>query len=261
MENETDIGSLIVLTWTGASLLILLVSIICFYGVNKIINSEKRRQVAAIKLVFEAEENLRRKIAANLHDEVIPQLSVLSRLLDKESVQRNDNDFSGNQKAQVLTDQVIETIKAISHDLVPPLILNFGLIKAIQHYILQLNDKEHSVEMENKTGLENNLPISINDQLNIYRLCLEVLQNLTKHARYKYLRLDLMFSKETLTFQITHNGIGVTTEEMNVKTKDSKGQGLKSIQTRLMILKGQIRYFQEQNKSVVIISIPLRHEP
>lgn len=212
---------------------------------------EKEKQLLAFKAAVEAEERQREKVARNLHDEIIPLIAVIGMHVDL-----NKADKDG--KIRALIEQTMAGIRAISLDLIPKTFLDFGLIKALEQYVSLLNVGETSVsQVVNETQYEFELPFSKNEQLTIYRLCLEILNNLIKHAAYSYLRISLETEKKQFLICFTHDGMGISNQEIEALTETSTGLGLKSLKSRLIFLNATINYYTELEISTIAVSIPI----
>jgi hypothetical protein len=62
---------------------------------------------------------------------------------------------------------------------------------------------------------------------------------------------------KSIVFKVTHNGKGISNEEMNLFTENSKGLGLKSLKARIILLKANINYNKDINSSSITLTVPL----
>jgi two-component system NarL family sensor kinase len=267
MENQTGLVTFIII----ASLFVfcLIVIIILFIVINQrkmlLKNSEiklmeNEKQLSLFKASVQAEEKQKQIIGRNLHDEINPILSVLKFSLSKHRIEYKKGVFSPDsliEDAKML-DKAIEGINTICLDLIPTFLLQFGLIKSLEDYIRSIQKLEGiSAEFENKVS-ENQLNnFDKQEQLNIYRICLEILNNLFKHSNCTYLKIITKIIDDKFLININHNGKGVTNDEMNKYTNLSNGLGLKSLKARILILNATINYSTSANTSSVHLSIPI----
>ncbi|MCC6370165.1 MAG: hypothetical protein IT236_04080 [Bacteroidia bacterium] len=228
---------------------------------TKILNKEKESQLAAFKLAVMTEEKMKSTIAYDLHDGVIPTLSALSRNLEQHILNYRDGNFNIHALSndyQVLIENIAE-IRQITHNLVPKMVFNFGCIKAVESFTIGLNSTKYSTGFENKTNFKK-IPFSKNEEVNIYRICLEILNNLTNHANYSYLKVIFSNTAQNMIIEIIHDGKGVTNEEINALTETSPGLGLKSLLSRALLLNAKIDYFVNEDVATVTIRIPYSND-
>lgn len=222
---------------------------------------EQEKQIELFKASVEAEEKQKEKIARNLHDEINPLLTVLKFNLSKHRIEIQKNKFepAGLIKDEETLDKAIEGIRTTCLDLVPSFLLQYGLIPSLEEYInhvQQIDGMEASFEYS--ATPEDIEKFSVQEQLNIYRICLEILNNLFKHAGCSQFTMLVNNIQNNLTIEFNHNGKGVSNEEMNTYTDQSKGLGLKSLKARALILNASINYFKEKTHSTVQLSIPFK---
>ena len=267
MENQTGLVTFIII----ASLFVfsLIVIIILFFVINqrKILlkNSEiklleNEKQLALFKASVQAEEKQKQIIGRNLHDEINPILSVLKFSLSKHRIEYKKGVFSPDsliEDAKML-DKAIESINTICLELIPTFLLQFGLIKSLEDYIRSVQKIEGmAAEFQNKISDTQLNIFDKQEQLHIYRICLEIFNNLFKHSNCNYLKIITEITNDNFLIEINHNGKGVTNEEMNKYTNLSNGLGLKSLKARMLILNATIIYSISVNSSSVQLNIPI----
>ena len=272
MENQ-DITNIKLLITLGILITLFLAVVIILFVIYyqrkmllkeaKIHLMEQEKQIALFKASVEAEEQQKEKIARNLHDEINPILTVLKFNLSKHKIEINKNTFnpeSINTDTQLL-DKAIEGIRTTCLDLIPTFLLQYGLVKSLESHVRDLNQVSvNSITFQSNISETELAKISTQDQLSIYRICLEILNNLTKHASYTQLTISITQIQNMLEIAFIHNGIGVNNDQMNTFTESSKGLGLKSLKARALILNAKINYQVYPNNSSVTLSIPIKHD-
>lgn len=254
-------GILIIFGVLGIACLILGMIIFIVIHDKKMIAVEQQKQIEIFKAAGEAEEKEKEKIARNLHDQIVAKLSATTRNFDKKI---SDLALLGIDTISLERDiksmnEIIVEIRGISHDLVPGTLLQFGLIKALAYHIEAIGNIGDSwINFEDNSKYGEKIPFSTQDQLNIYRICLEILNNLIKHSSYKFLKVIVENKQANLTILFMHNGNGITDEEIERRSELPGGLGLKSLKSRTLILNAQINYFIEDDLSHVSLKIPLR---
>ena len=213
------------------------------------LNAEKEKQRIAFSAAVEAEEKQKARIANNLHDEIIHLLIAIKHQVDETPMFSTD--------ISKLLNQTISGIKSIALELIPKVLLKSGLIEALeQHALILNNSKEKIIELENETTFNKKMPFSKNDEVSIYRICLEILNNLLKHAHFTYLQIHIENTDNALIIEFRHNGKGVNNGYIESLTQSTNGLGLKSLQSRLFILNASINYSIELEASIIHVMIP-----
>jgi len=226
----------------------------------KIKTMEREKEFDIFKSASEAEEKQKEEIARNLHDQLIPALSAICFSIEKNAIDFINDKFD---KARLDRDvailyEAINDIRGISHNLVPGSLVDLGLMNALQRHLEQINGtNDVMVDYENSTLFDQQtLPFSKQDQLNIFRICLEILNNLHKHAKYKYLKVLAETEKNTFILDFMHDGKGITNQEFQVLCESKNGLGLKSIRSRVLLLRADINYSVEPDFASTKLTIP-----
>ena len=268
MENKTEI--LIYIIIAMLLMVCLALGILAFFVIHRKKMLEKEAKIASIertktteifKASKEAEEREREKVAKNLHDGIVPALSAVERNLEKclKDFENNSFDPLKLRKEIKYIEETIETVRGISHDLIPRSLIAFGFNKALADQITRLNngdDKKSS--FENNSSFEEQIPFDMTEQLNIFRMCSEILNNLNKHAFYRYLKVTIENSDNKLIIDFIHDGKGITNEEITKAENSNTGLGLKSLRSRAIILNAEINYTTEDDTSCVNLKIPIK---
>lgn len=259
MEDKIEIG-----LFLGWVVMAGLVAVLIFFSQNyrtKILRSEKDKQLLAFKTAIEAVEREKEAIARNLHDEIITLLTSLSqnnkmhiRNLVKMNLKKED--FAVD--AAIINDS-ISGMRAIALGLMPPTFLNFGLLKALEQYVRQLLNKDTLIDFKIQDDLKTEFPFNKNEQITIYRICAEILNNLQKHAYFYSLNISVTNVGKNYIFQFAHDGKGVTNNQIEGHLVAGKGFGLNSLKSRAFVLNATIDYkISESEKiSVVTLIVPL----
>jgi signal transduction histidine kinase len=230
--------------------------------------------------VINAQEEERKRLAQELHDEAGQSLTALKfslSILHNDLPERTDNgsaDPSYRERLQTsvgMVDAAMQQLRLLSHGLHPPLLTHFGLNLALE---------EHCKEFAAHTGLSidyqgremSSLPADLPDAVNIsfYRLLQEALTNVAKHAEAQEVQVILDFDGEVLSLQVKDNGKGFDLHAIQTSGRP-KGIGLLGMQERFRRLGGECiisskrgegtllvaRYHVEQEKSFIASTEPV----
>lgn len=221
--------------------------------------SIKNKELELLRGVIDAQDAEREKIAASLHDEVGPLLTVLklnitkhTRALDKQALSVDDL-----LEERKFIDSIIENIRNVSHELTPHFIKNNGLTYGLRNLVSSISKPEIQIhsEIDDKTLLNTNLTI------NCYRIILELLNNIMKHDQSEEIHVYLSHDAQHFRILITHNGNGLDQEEyLQILNKGKQsGLGLSSIHSRLLVHNAIICYSKVPTPIIELL-FPLKHE-
>ncbi|PBQ32477.1 hypothetical protein CNR22_12075 [Sphingobacteriaceae bacterium] len=261
MESTTQVVILIAVA--ALAFVCLFLGMIAFLNVHrkKMLVLEQAKQLEIFKAAGEAEDKEKERIAANLHDQILGDLTGIIRKLETKSKVLSEAGANGEVfKEELLSIRAVyNDVRDISHDLVPSAVLHHGLLTALQHKVESMRSANSAlINFKNASDFTDNLPFDIREQLNIFRIVLEVLNNLNKHSNFGTLLVLTENTDTDFIISCIHNGKGVTDEEMEVHSATSNGLGLKSLKKRAMLLNAKILYFVEDGLSNVLVKIPLK---
>jgi two-component system, NarL family, sensor kinase len=211
----------------------------------------KKQELNATYRLLQAQENERKRLARELHDNLGSILVTANMYIDTLAINPNQSAEKIGKVSELIQTATAETRK-ISHSLNSGLLQHFGLAPTLHDLVKTLND----------TGkLSVQLRLDISDQcldqeksVEIYRIIQELMNNTLKHAKASLIELEVIEHKNNyIGIQFIDNGIGFDSENIQVK-----GIGLKNIESRLEKLKGRISYHSKPGQGVRIkLEIPL----
>ena len=151
----------------------------------------------------------------------------------------------------------ISSLKDISNNLSPHVLLDFGLFKALKSFINRLKIiGEPMIKLNSNIG---DRRFSFNIEVVLYRVICELLSNTLKHARAHNVYIDLMADQNTIRLKYIDDGIGF---DVNRQEKDVTGMGYSNMKSRIKSLNGAYEIFSEPEEGIrvnIIISLE-KHE-
>jgi signal transduction histidine kinase len=209
-----------------------------------------------IEAAVRSEETERHRIAEALHDEVGAILSSSKlHLQGIKSTNLDERDKQLYEKGKELLDDGIQKVRGISHNLHSNILKEFGLNEAIRHF---LNKLTSGTIIKATTELDNNYVTKNPDSdISIYRMVQELVNNTLKHANAQEIRVHSNYTGKLLELTISHNGKGLTQQQFEEMRYNKNGMGLKNIQNRVILLRGKIEFFSEENGYGIRIDIPI----
>jgi signal transduction histidine kinase len=203
----------------------------------------------------EMQENTFQDISREIHDNIN-----LSLTLAKLSLNTLDwGNFSRvNIQINSTLEQITKAIKDlsdISKSLNSDLIINQGLIKALEKEIEKIN-QVHLFDLEFKVTGD---PIFMEAQkeLIIFRIVQEGFNNIIKHAQATFVELKLHYNNEHLDVSLSDNGKGFCNETLEQNADKGSKAGLNNIRKRAAMFNGKaIIDSQPGTGTLVFITIP-----
>jgi signal transduction histidine kinase/ligand-binding sensor domain-containing protein len=205
-----------------------------------------------LKSSIQTQEEERKRISQDLHDELGAVLSIarmhLVQLLERQASGINDLK-PGLEEARKLTEAALVTMRRISHELMPPLLEKFGLIKTIKALVTQINETRQIVVDFETEDESLRLPVTV--ELGLYRVCMELINNTIKHAHATEIKIQLKKEDDFITFLYCDNGRGLPAAH-------AMGRGFNNIETRINIMGGSFSIDQESKKGFhAKVAIPI----
>lgn len=208
--------------------------------------------------ILHAQEEERKRIARELHDETSQALTslLISLALLEEAV----TDATARERicdTRTLAHQTLRAVRNMSLDLRPSALDDLGLLPALRWYVKEYQQK-CGIEAElSVSGLKERLPSEVETAL--YRMIQESLTNTAKHAHASQVWVTLTEDGLLLRATIRDNGCGFDAASMMRKHWQDRGLGLAGMHERAALLDGSVEIESEPGAGALItITIPLR---
>lgn len=211
-----------------------------------------------LERVITAQEEERRRIARELHDETSQSLaSLVVGLKAAEKAMGIDLSQSKTIMAglRVSVSETVKEIQNIIYDLRPTLLDDLGLIPAL-HWYTESRLGEQGVEVElNIEGQPQRLPPEVETAL--FRVAQEAVTNILRHAKATHVSLDLLFEDALATVRVRDNGCGFLVDDVGGRENGRFGFGLLGIQERAALLGGKFEVHSTSGEGTeIFISTP-----
>ncbi len=238
---------------------VLALAVILFFIVYQkrlLAQQKKHRQIEAdyqrelLAVAIESEEKERTRIGKELHDDVGALLTTTKLYLSQVSSELSPEELTKTtDKMRSLFDTMIQGVRNISQDLRPVILEKLGLMEAIDNLVQTVNDtgkiKAKFVDFSTSS-------IAKANELNIYRIIQELINNTLKHAVASNLSITISNTGKTLKIVYEDDGIGLQQEYLN-----QKGIGLKNIESRLSVVEGTMNFSSQKSGMKATINIPM----
>lgn len=221
--------------------------------------SERRLRFLTTQLLT-AQEQERRRISMELHDELGQNLTVLKlqiRAMEQTLQEGERPDLKeGFQELRHYLDGVIENVRRLSRDLSPTILEDLGLESALK-YLLEGVGKhlavKHNMEVEDLNSL-----FPAETQIIIYRIFQECLNNIIKHAGACQVTVGVQRDGQAVSFTLEDDGAGFDQEKVSSREVGSRGLGLAALDERTRMLGGSCQIMSRPGQGTkVACTIPV----
>ncbi len=210
----------------------------------------KREELNSAYSLLEGQENERQRIAQDLHDGLGGSLSTIKIYLDLLHLRNPEEKSEMVEKLRNLTDEVIENVRDIAHNLSHSSLTYYGLEKSIEHLCNAVSESS-GIAVQQHVSIHATLEKEMGQDL--YKIIQELLNNSLKHARATAILIELTALDDEINLIYEDNGIG-----FNEKL-DTKGIGLHNISIRVQRYGGQLTLNTAPGKGTsTVIEIPLK---
>lgn len=202
------------------------------------------KEIKLLEGLREGEEKERGRIARDLHDEISSMIVAAKMhigILTKTIPHIADN--HAYQKGLNLLDEAASQIRRTSHNLMPEILLENGLHKALNWYCSSISNSHLKLQY---ISLGSATRYSPTFELSLYRIVQELINNIIRHARATEAIIQISYLSNSLMLTIEDNGIGFN------KMSQAKGTGLSSITKRAAVMNGVIEIQSTPGKGTSI---------
>ncbi len=209
--------------------------------------------------IIKAQEQERKRIARELHDETSQVLTslLISLAVLEESITTQEARDRITETRQ-LAHQTLRAIRNLSIDLRPSALDDLGLLPALRWYVKEYQQKTN-IEVEFHTaGFKDRQRLSPEMETALYRIVQESLTNVAKHAQAHKITIMLQEEADAVNATITDDGRGFDVEEVEQMGDQDRGLGLVGMQERALLLDGAATIESSpKHGTVVNVHIPL----
>jgi two-component system, NarL family, sensor histidine kinase UhpB len=193
---------------------------------------QKLRQRQITKAALEAQEEERKVIGAELHDN-INQILATSKLYLTAAIEDNMSNPEMVSKACNYISSAIEEIRKLSKALVTPLLIESGLRLAVEEMVGDIMAvKKISIETDIDETEDDLLTKDI--KVALYRIVQEQLNNIIKYAEASLVTIRIKTGSDAILLSIQDNGKGFDTNARR------RGVGITNIQSRAELFNGKM---------------------
>ncbi len=219
-------------------------------SISRNMTQRKEMERKLLSVVIQTEERERERFSKDMHDGLGPLLSTIKLYVNE----LEDDNLKKAEKQEYikyvnqLLDDAVSSTRTISNNLMPRVIHEYGLVKAVESFCRKVNKTNQIIIYFNAEGISENLDQNI--QLIIFRVINELINNTLKHANAENINIKLVEHGKNIKLDFSDNGIGFDVEKV-LENKET-GIGLKSILSRISSIKGRSNINSKPNEGVKI---------
>ncbi len=219
-----------------------------------------RQYVAAIT---KSQEEERRRIARDLHDDTIQALIAIGQRLElaRDLIHESpDEAIEQLRDLRKMVTRTIESVRAFSRDLRPTALEDLGLVPALQYLVNNLIQKDGIDASLSVEGSPEGLPPDL--EVTIYRIVQEALTNIHRHAKASLVRVQAQFLPHVITITVRDNGVGFTVPDDITELANQGNYGLLGLRERAQLFGGQLIITSQPGEGTEIqVLLPLQLPP
>lgn len=222
------------------------------------VTEEERRlseQGAYAANLLTVQEDERRRLAQDLHDDPVQTLTYHVRMLEQLS---DDPNLAPDLAERVrrggeLATGVVNVLRMVIHGLRPPVLDDFGVAAALRQLVAEVR-RRHGISVQLQVSGEQ-VRLSAQSELAVYRVAQEALSNVVHHAQATTAWVDLEFG-EQVVLAITDDGSGISAASISSATSGGH-LGLIGMRERVSLVGGSLEVrVREPHGTLVRATLP-----
>jgi signal transduction histidine kinase len=202
-----------------------------------------RRYIAA---VTHSQEDERKRISRDLHDDTVQQLVAIGQRIDLCRAKLGDGEDVAADLSEVrhMVTDTVHGVRQFSRDLRPLALEDLGLIPALQYLVNELPPKMRAtVEVNGEAG-----KLAPELEVAIYRIVQETLQNVRKHAEASQTSVTVTFTETNVEIVVKDNGCGFDVPEDLTELARKGNFGVMGIEERVKLFGGAFHIASQPGK-------------
>ena len=201
--------------------------------------TQRLLNVVASEKVLQGAEEERKRVAMDIHDQTLSDLTNLSRNLTR---LRNEADAEARSlQVQALQDEledIANNMRRIIDDLHPQSLDLLGLEKALRSHLDKRYSGEGMPDFFLHVDADVDEALSEFQRLSLYRIVLNLVNNIARHARATRYEVEIRRDGDDLSLIVEDNGVGFDYEQ----ARRSGGHGLTNIEERAKTIGAKFRW-------------------
>jgi two-component system sensor histidine kinase UhpB len=195
-----------------------------------------------IGAITSGQEEERRRLARELHDDTIQSLIALKQRVQlAQLATKNGSSEASLTEVVSLTEQTIENVRRQTRALRPIYLEDLGLVTALEMLARETSQAANIPVEFQRQGTE--VRLNPNVELALYRMAQEALNNVGKHAEATQANLNISFTSQQVTLQVIDNGKGFDVPKSPAEFAPGGHFGLLGLYERAELIGARLEIF------------------
>jgi len=234
---------------------------VAFQHIARDVSEQKRMQENLrfyLRQTTRAQEEERKRISRELHDETIQAMVVLSRHLD--TLASNSEGLSPDNRLRLeelrqQTNNIMQGVRRLSQDLRPAALDRLGLLSALEWLASDVAEYSGIATKVNVLGTERRLPEEI--ELVLFRITQEAMRNVWRHSQATAAEIIVEFDQSKTRITVNDNGKGFSLPQTIGDLARHGKLGLAGMQERAQLIGATLTVQAEAGKgSSITVDLP-----
>jgi PAS domain S-box-containing protein len=216
-------------------------------SIEKALEKQREQNLSA---VYDGQEQERKRISRDLHDGLGQKMIALKLFLESTEIENKEETETTINKIKKELDDLISETRQISTDIMPPVLTEFGLEKALKQLCDNTTTSTVFVLFDSfgQGFHSDNKTITY-----LYRIAQESVSNALKHGNASEIKVQLIEGKEFISLMVEDNGNGFKIRKISQKS----GNGIYNMKERIKILNGKFEITSsEQEGTLIKVRVP-----
>lgn len=211
------------------------------------------RVKALLERLVSVQEDERRRLARDIHDQFGQQLTALRLTLSMAKQLAKDRAMRKElARAEAIAERIDRDIDHLTWQLRPAALDELGLGPALESFVRGWQPVAGVDVQFDATRLSGRLPLDIENHL--YRIVQEALNNIVKHARATKVTVTIETLRRSVRVAIQDNGVGFDT----VRNKAADGMGVVGMRERAALIGGTVEVISAKGQGTTVsVQVPL----
>ncbi len=220
--------------------------------------AEKER-IQVLHQLVSVQEDERRRIARDLHDQLGQQLTVLRLKLEVlKKMCAGAEDLSEQVgETQKVARRIDSDVDFLAWQMRPTMLDDLGIVAALDHFVRQWST-HFNIPAEFNANRFGKIKLTPEAETHFYRIAQEALNNVYKHAKARSVNVLLEPRGDSTILIVEDDGIGFKANKKILNGKGTKGKGLLGMEERAALIGGSLEIESAKGKGTTIyVSVPV----
>jgi signal transduction histidine kinase len=193
-----------------------------------------------LRQVISAQEEERKRISRELHDETSQMVAALAyKLDDADEAAVSPEMHKLLEQMHMMTEETQVELHRIIMDLRPTMLDHLGLIPALRWYV-EMRFKDLGIR-HNIRVLGNIHRLAPAVEITLFRVVQEAINNIARHSQARLADFVFEFSSDRVEVRISDNGVGFDMASVEGGSDEHRGLGLMGMAERMSTIDGEFR--------------------